>query len=356
MKELQEILESIFPLEKEKIAKGKSICDSLAKPLGALGKMEEIYQRLYAMYDTDIRLDKKIVMVYVADNGVVAEGISSNPQETTYIVGKNILKGNSGLGAISKHVGSDVTVIDIGCMRDIYSPAVDKVIYGTGNIVKESAMTREQAQRAILVGYLKTKSLIEESGYQVFGTGEMGIGNTTTSVAVICALLDIQSREIVGYGAGLTQDMLDHKSTIIQRSVNFHKPYQDVLDVVAKVGGLDMLGMVGTYLACAQYRKACVIDGLISITAVLIASKLCPHVLDYCFTSHASTEPGYQLVCQELQLDPMLLMDMRLGEGSGCPLAFFLLENAVYTIEHMPTFSESQLRKTDYIDIRAFKR
>ena len=354
MKELQYILSNISPLDKRRLEEGQAICDSLAKPLGSLGKMEGIYQRLYAMFNLEIPL-KKIVMVYVSDNGVIAEGVSSNPQETTYIVAKNILKGESGIGAISSHVGSDVTLIDIGCVRDVYTPASDKIAYGTKNILQEPAMTREQAMSAILVGYEKTKSLIKE-GYQVFGTGEMGIGNTTTSVAVISALLNIEAQEIVGYGAGLTQAMLNHKSTIIQEAVNLHKPFEDVLDIVAKVGGFDMLGMAGTHLACAEYKKPCVIDGLISITGALIASRLCPHILDYCFTSHCSTEPGYQLVCQELQLEPMLLMDMRLGEGSGCPLAFFLIENAVYTIEHMPKFSNSQLKKEDYIDIRKLNK
>lgn len=351
MKRLDEIIGSIRPIDFEKLRAGKALCDQLAKPLGALGKMETIYARLHAMFAKDIDLAKKVVIVYVADNGVVAEGVSSNPQETTYTVAKNLLASQTGLCAISKHVGSDVSVVDIGCIRDVYDHCQDKVKACTGNILHEAAMTRDEAIEAILVGYSKTKDLIDQ-GYTLFGTGEMGIGNTTTSAAVISALLEVPANKVTGYGAGLTQDMKAHKTAVIQTALKRHAPYHDVLDVVSKLGGLDMLGMAGTYLACAQYQLPCVVDGLISIAGLLIASRLSPLVLDYCFASHVSTEPGYALVCEHLGLEPMLLMDMRLGEGSGCPLAFFLMENSVYTIEHMPTFSQANLAKDDYIDIR----
>ncbi|HEL1643574.1 TPA: nicotinate-nucleotide--dimethylbenzimidazole phosphoribosyltransferase [Streptococcus suis] len=351
MVELHEILREIKPLDKQAIEKGEKICDQLAKPLGALGKMETIYARLYAMFQGAIDISKQIVLVYVADNGVVAEGISANPQETTFIVARNMLEGKTGLCAISRHVGSDVRVVDIGCMKDVHTNQVCKVRRGTGNILKEPALTREEAVEAIMVGYRETLSCIQK-GYKLFGTGEMGIGNTTTSAAVISAILNLEASQVTGYGAGLTEGMKSHKTQVIESAVACHAPYKDVLDIVSKVGGLDMLGMAGTYLACAHHQLPCVVDGLISITGLLIASKLNSHVLDYCFASHVSTEPAYRLVCEHLGLDPMLLMDMRLGEGSGCPLAFFLMSNAVYTIEAMPTFSEGKLSRDDYIDIR----
>ena len=212
-------------------------------------------------------------------------------------------------------------------------------------------MTREQAIAAILVGYKKTEALIKD-GYRLFGTGEMGIGNTTTSAAVIAAVLGLKAEDVTGYGAGLTQDMKAHKTVVIQQCLDCHAPYGDILDLTAKLGGLDMLAMAGTHLACARYQLPCVVDGLISLTGLLIAHQLTPHVLDYSFASHASTEPAYRLVSDFLGLEPMLLLDMRLGEGSGCPLAFFLLENAVYTMEHMPTFAEGSLKEEDYVDIR----
>ena len=303
------------------------------------------------MFKGDIHLDKQVVLVFVADNGVVAEGVSANPQQTTYTVAKNILASQTGLCAISEHVGSSIALVDIGCCRDVFETCKDKVRYGTGNIRRETAMTREEAIEAILVGYQKTISLIND-GYTLFGTGEMGIGNTTTSAAVISAILGVEAETVTGYGAGLTKDMKAHKTLVIEDALRYHAPYEDVIDIVSKLGGLDMLGMVGTYLACAEYSLPCVIDGLISMTGLLIASRLTPKVLGYCFASHQSTEPGYKMVCEALGLEPMLLMDMRLGEGSGCPLAFFLISNALYTIEHMPTFSEAHLLKDDYIDIR----
>ncbi|WP_303974536.1 nicotinate-nucleotide--dimethylbenzimidazole phosphoribosyltransferase [Streptococcus merionis] len=351
MKRLQEIIARLQPLEQKKVQEGQLLCDQLAKPLGSLGKLESIYARLYAMFEGKIQLEKQIVVVYVADNGIVEEGISSNPQETTAIVARNILEGKTGLCAISQHVGSDTCVVDIGCKEDIDPLRQDKIRPGTRNMLREPALTRDECIKAILVGYQKTVELIGQ-GYTLFGTGEMGIGNTTTSAAVISVLLNKKAEKVTGYGAGLTQEMKSHKTNIIQACIEKHAPYEDVLDVVAKVGGLDLLGMVGTYLACAEYHLPCVVDGLISITGLLIASRLAPCVVDFCFASHSSTEPGYQLVCRELQLSPMLTLEMRLGEGSGCPLAFFLMTTACHTMEHMPTFEEGKLKKEDYIDIR----
>lgn len=351
MNELENILANIKALDLNLIHEGKAYCDNLAKPPGALGKMETIYARLYAMFNGRITLSKKVVMVYVADNGVVAEGISANPQETTAIVARNMLQGKTGLCAISKYKGSVVKVIDIGCLQDFSNRSFEKIRKGTGNILVEPAVSREEAIAAILLGYGRTLELIKE-GYTLFGTGEMGIGNTTTSAAVISAVLSISPQEATGYGAGLTDRMKAHKVSVVQRAISYHAPFEDILDLVAKLGGLDILGMVGTHLACALHQLPCTVDGVISITGLLVASQLCPNVLDYAFASHMSMEPGYKKVCQFLNLSPMLLMDMRLGEGSGCPLAFSLMETAVYTLEHMPTYSQGKLNREDYVDIR----
>ncbi|NEW61878.1 nicotinate-nucleotide--dimethylbenzimidazole phosphoribosyltransferase [Granulicatella sp. zg-ZJ] len=351
---LENIIQKIKPVNQVLLCEGQQYCDRLAKPLGALGKMETIYARLYSMFDKHISLEKKVVVVYIADNGIVEEGISANPQETTYIVAENMLEKKTGLCAISQHVGSDVCVVDIGCKKDVGYHVDAKVMYGTKNMAKEPAMSKKMCIQAILNGYDKTVSLINQ-GYTLFGTGEMGVGNTTTSAAVISALLDKPAHEVTGYGAGLTKTSMQHKINIIEQCIQKHAPYEDVLDIVSKIGGLDMLGMVGTYLACAMYEKPCVIDGVISITGLLIASKIAPHVLDYCFASHCSTEPGYKIVADTLKLEPMLLMDMRLGEGSGCPLAFFLMENAVHTITNMPTFEQGKLSRDDYVDTRDYK-
>ena len=349
--ELNQILKNIVPIDAKALEEGKNYCDRLAKPLGALGKMEKMYARLHAMFPDNIKLTKKMVMIYVADNGVCDEGISSNPIETTFIVANNIRNGKAGVANIAEYAGSDICVIDIGCKSPIYPDNPDHILNGTRNMLKEPAMTRQEALEAILVGYRRTVELINQ-GYTLFGTGEMGVGNTTTSASVIAATLGLPAQEVAGYGAGVTEKMKAHKTAVIQEAVTNHAPYSDMIDLVSKVGGLDMLGMVGTYLACAQHQLPCVIDGLISLTGLLIASQLKKEVLDYCFPSHCSTEPGYRIVSDYLGLSPMLQMDMRLGEGSGCPLAFFLMESSVYTIEHMPTFEEGKLDRDDYVDIR----
>ncbi|MBF0779547.1 MULTISPECIES: nicotinate-nucleotide--dimethylbenzimidazole phosphoribosyltransferase [unclassified Granulicatella] len=349
--EINHVLENIQKIDHVYIQQARKYCDNLAKPLGALGKLEDIYCRLYAMFCGKIIIDKKIVIVYVADNGICQEGISANPQVTTYQVGKNMLEGNAGINIMTKQVGADVSIVDIGCLQDLSSFSNQKVRYGTENALKRPALTKKEALRAIQVGYEHTLQLIEQ-GYTVFGTGEMGVGNTTTSVAVISQLLSKDAQEIVGFGAGINQETLAHKAQIIKRMIEHNAPYEDALDVARKVGGLDILGMVGTYLACAKHQLPFVIDGVISIAALLVAHALNESVLDYAFASHCSTEPGYQVVSEFLNLSPMLQLDMRLGEGTGCPLLFFLMDMAKQTMETMPSFKTAHLNKDDYVDIR----
>ena len=351
MDRLTAIINQINPLQSKLLKEGRDYCDRLAKPLGALGKMEEIYARLYAIFRGDIRLEKKVMMVYVSDNGIVDEGVSSNPQETTYIVAKNMLDGQAAIAILAKQCQAELCVVDSGCKRDIYPTSDDKISQGTKNMLLEAAMTREQAIQAILLGYDKTCEWIEQ-GYTLFGTGEMGIGNTTTSAALISAILEIPPSEVTGYGAGLTESMKDHKTEVIETCLKKHAPFEDSLDIVSKIGGYDILGMVGTHLACAQYQLPCVVDGLISATGLLVASQFSRLVLDYAFASHISTEPGYRLVQERLGLNPLLSMDMRLGEGVGCPFIFDIMETSVTTIEAMPQFKDSLLNKEDYVDIR----
>lgn len=239
--ELNQILKNIVPIDATALEEGKNYCDRLAKPLGALGKMEKMYARLHAMFPDNIQLTKKMVMIYVADNGVCDEGISSNPIETTFIVANNIRNGKAGVANIAEYAGSDICVIDIGCKSPIYPDNPDHILNGTRNMLKEPAMTRQEALEAILVGYRRTVELINQ-GYTLFGTGEMGVGNTTTSAAVIAATLGLPAQEVTGYGAGVTEKMKAHKTAVIQEAVTNHAPYSDMIDLVSKVGGQLMLG------------------------------------------------------------------------------------------------------------------
>ena len=236
--ELNQILKNIVPIDAKALEEGKNYCDRLAKPLGALGKMEKMYARLHAMFPDNIKLTKKMVMIYVADNGVCDEGISSNPIETTFIVANNIRNGKAGVANIAEYAGSDICVIDIGCKSPIYPDNPDHILNGTRNMLKEPAMTRQEALEAILVGYRRTVELINQ-GYTLFGTGEMGVGNTTTSASVIAATLGLPAQEVAGYGAGVTEKMKAHKTAVIQESVTSHAPYSDMIDLVSKVGGLN---------------------------------------------------------------------------------------------------------------------
>lgn len=351
MKKLEEILEKIQPVSQTALLEGQEHCDRLAKPFGSLGKLELIYSRLFAIFSQKINLSKKVILVYVADNGVVDEGISSNPQETTAQVALNMKKGMSGVCVLSSFVGNVVKVIDIGCKKDLGGDYGPKIRYGTGNIRKEAAMTLDEAEAAIMVGFEAAKEAIQ-GGFTVLGTGEMGIGNTTTSVALISALLDLDPEGLTGYGAGLTEKMRVHKIQVIKDSLALHSKKTDPLEIASCVGGLDILGIAGTFLAAAYYKVPCVVDGLISIAGLLLAYKLNPVVMDYVVGSHYSKEPAFQAVADYLGLKPMFDLDMRLGEGSGCPLAFQLMDTAVYTIEHMPTFEDCFLKPEDYIDIR----
>ncbi|MBF0805549.1 MULTISPECIES: nicotinate-nucleotide--dimethylbenzimidazole phosphoribosyltransferase [unclassified Streptococcus] len=351
MKKLEDILEQIQPVSQQELQEGQLLCDRLAKPFGSLGQLESIYARLFAIFSKEINLSKKVVLVYVADNGVVEEGVSSNPQETTAQVALNMIEGKSGICVLSRFVGNAVKVIDIGCKKDLGDISTQKIRYGTGNIRREAAMTLGEAEAAVLVGFEAAREMIAE-GFTVLGTGEMGIGNTTTSVALIAALLELDPQELTGYGAGLTDTMRSHKVQVIQDSLALHSKMRDPLEVASCLGGLDILGIAGTFLAAAYYRVPCVIDGVISIAGLLLASKLNTAVLDYAFASHCSKEPAFQVVANALGLSPVLDLEMRLGEGSGCPLAFQLMDTAVYTIEQMPTFEDCLLKSEDYIDIR----
>ena len=212
-----------------------------------------MYARLHAMFPDNIQLTKKMVMIYVADNGVCDEGISSNPIETTFIVATILEMGKQGWLILLNMRVQIFCVIDIGCKAQSILDNPDHILNGTRNMLKEPAMTRQEALEAILVGYRRTVELINQ-GYTLFGTGEMGVGNTTTSASVIAATLGLPAQEVAGYGAGVTEKMKAHKTAVIQESVTSHAPYSDMIDLVSKVGGLDMLGMVGTYLACAQHQ------------------------------------------------------------------------------------------------------
>ena len=308
------------------------------------------------------KIDKKTLLVFCADNGVVKEGVASAPQSVTLAQTINLARGKTGAAVLAKQFGCVLTAVDVGVSAEVPEPAVlsRKVAYGTRNIAEGPAMTEEQALQAILTG----AEIAEETarnGADVVGIGEMGIGNTTTAAAVLAALTGSEVKDVTGRGAGLTDAAYENKRAVIETALRVNRPNRDdVLDVLAKVGGFDIAAMAGAFLGAAKMRAPAVIDGFISAVAALCAVRLCPLVRDYLIPSHASFEVGYRVAMDALALEPMLFLDMRLGEGSGCPLAMALLEAACAVMNDMATFAEAEIddsylepiRKTDAFTVK----
>ncbi len=355
MELLNATLSQIKPLYEDKVKEAQTRLDNLIKPVGSFGKLEETAARMAGitgkLHNT---INKKNIIVMCADNGVCDEGVSACPQNITTIMTNNFTKGVTGVCVLAKFAGSDISIVDIGVNGDFNDPKIinKKIAHGTKNMAKEPAMTREEAIRAIETGIEMVDNLVKE-GYDLFGTGEMGIGNTATSSAVLSVLSGLTPEVVVGKGAGLTDEQFDKKKNTIKKAIEVNKPDKnDVIDVIAKVGGFDIAGLCGCFLGAAKNRVPIVIDGFISSAAALCAYKLNPLARDYMFPSHLSAEPGAVYMSKELGLEPFLNLKMRLGEGTGCPLAFNIIEAALCVINDMVTFDELTMQ-TDYlIDIR----
>jgi nicotinate-nucleotide--dimethylbenzimidazole phosphoribosyltransferase len=355
---IDETLRHIEPADEEAIKKAWNRLDNLTKPIGSLGELEEIAAKMAGITGKiHNEINKKTVVIMSADNGVYEEGISNNTQDTTVIVTNNFTKGITGVCVLAKHVNSDITVVDIGVKEDFNHPKImnKKIMYGTKNIAKEPAMTREQAIQAIETGIEIVDNLVKE-GYDLLGTGEMGVGNTTTSAAVFSVLSGISPDVVVGKGSGLTEEQLINKKRVVQMAIETNSPDRDdIIDILAKVGGLDIAGLCGCFLGAAKNRVPIVIDGFISSAAALCAYRLNNNVRDFIFPSHLSAEPGAAYMMEELKLSPMFNLRMRLGEGSGCPLAFSVIEASLCAMNSMATFEEATLNKECYVDIREKK-
>ncbi|MBQ7982457.1 MAG: nicotinate-nucleotide--dimethylbenzimidazole phosphoribosyltransferase, partial [Clostridia bacterium] len=294
------------------------------------------------------------LLVFCSDNGVVEEGVASAPQSVTLAQTVNLTHRKTGASVIAGHFGCHVRVCDVGVNADIREPAVidRKIAYGTNNIAKTAAMTREQAVRALLVGMELAESAARD-GAQVIGVGEMGIGNTTTSSAVLAVLTDSAVPDVTGRGGGITDESYQKKLRVIESAIRLNQPDKDdVIDVLAKVGGFDLCAMCGAFLGAARMRIPAVIDGFISVVAALCAVRLCPNVREYLIPSHASYEIGYRIAIDELGLAPLFDLEMRLGEGSGCPIAMMMLDAACAVMNDMATFAEADINDNYLTDIR----
>ena len=371
---LFDTIKKIKPLDKNRMEEKEKELNSLLKTPKGLGKLEELAIRLEGI-DKNYKPDKKMVLVMAADNGVEQEKVSKSKRVITQYVVEAMLNGKSSINALGMVYNADVKVVDLGIdeSSDIkneinLSGIIEKKIIksGTNNIAKEAAMTYEQVVKAIETGIEMVDEFVKD-GYNLFATGEMGIGNTTTSSAVLKVLTDLPIDEIVGYGSGIDDKTLEHKKNVVKKAIqvngllnffeksknaegkkkirkeqgnmdfeskiNFEnfktEEYQkSIINVLAKVGGLDIAGMAGTYLGCAKNRVPVVIDGFISAVSALIAYKICPASREFMIASHLSEEPGMKYIMKELNLEPMLFMNMKLGEGTGAVMMFPVIKGA----------------------------
>ena len=367
-------IKKIKPLDKNRMEEKEKELNSLLKTPKGLGKLEELAIRLEGI-DKNYKPDKKMVLVMAADNGVEQEKVSKSKRVITQYVVEAMLNGKSSINALGMVYNADVKVVDLGIDKssDIknkinFKGIIDKKImeFGTNNISKEAAMTYEQAVKAIETGIEMVDEFVKD-GYNLFATGEMGIGNTTTSSVILKVLTDLPIDEIVGYGSGIDDKTLEHKKNVIKKAIqvnglldffeksknakgkkkirkeqgnmdfeskiNFEnfkteESQKSIINVLAKVGGLDIAGMAGTYLGCAKNRVPVVIDGFISAVSALIAYKICPVSREFMIASHLSEEPGMKYIMKELNLEPMLFMNMKLGEGTGAVMMFPVIEGA----------------------------
>ncbi len=356
---LKKTLDAIRPTDRLVMAAAQKAIDYCLKPPGSLGKLEDIARQIAGITrQVHNAISKKAIVVMMADNGVYTEGIAMYPQDITRIGADFVTSGRMGVNFLARYAGADIIAVDIGIQVDVDLPRVlnRKIRYGTANFLQEPAMTREEVIRAVETGIEVTNTAIDQ-GYDLFGTGEIGIGNTTASSAVLYAFTGAPIERVVGRGAGLTDEAFERKKEVVKQAVHLHRPDpEDPLDVLAKVGGLDIAGLTGTYLACAARRIPVVTDGLISNVAALAAMRLHPTAVEYMIPSHLSSEPGARLLQEVTGLEPMLNMDMRLGEGTGCALMFSIIEASLRMIEEMGTFAVIGKSREEIADtIRAYR-
>lgn len=343
---LEELRKQVKPVDECSILLAKKRWLSVAKPLFSLGKLEDAVTAIAGIKGEPVyELKKKGLVIMCADNGVVAEGVTQTGQEVTAIVADNFTKMAASVCIMSEVAGADLFPVDIGMVTDVASVTrpEKKVAYGTKNMAKEPAMTKAEAWQAIEIG-IREVARFKEQGYDILATGEMGIGNTTPSSAIAAVLLERTVEEVTGKGAGLSSEGLERKIRVIQEAIHLHNPdKEDALDVLAKVGGLDIAGLTGVFLGGARYHVPIVIDGFISAVAALIAVRLVPDVRGYMLASHVSKEPAGQIMLEALGHLPFINCDMCLGEGSGAVAVFPLLEMGLQVYRRMSTFEEIKI-------------
>jgi nicotinate-nucleotide--dimethylbenzimidazole phosphoribosyltransferase len=331
------------PLCAESMQAAKAKWDNEAKPLGSLGRFEEIVTQIAGIQGTpDVNIDKKGVLTLCADNGVLAQGVAMTPGEVTAIMAGFIADGRSSVCRMAEIAGADVIAVDMGMSRRVDAENLldRRVSDGTTDFTNGAAMTDEQALIALVTGITLVRNHAEK-GYKILATGEMGIGNTTTSSAIASVLLDRDPQEVTGRGVGLSDEGLARKISAIEKAILVNSPDKnDAFDVLQKLGGFDIAGLAGIFIGGAVHRIPIIIDGFISSVGALLAVKLCPRVVDFIFPSHVSAEPAGGMVLDALGLKPFITADMRLGEGTGAVCMFPLLDMALSVYHTACTYAD----------------
>lgn len=338
---LEEAKKQITPLNTRAMKEAAAHWNSIAKPLHSLGKLEDLVIQLAGIAGTpNVKIEKRALVAMCADNGVVEEGVTQSGQEVTAIVAENFLKAETTACIMAKNCRADVYPVDVGMASDTKVRTDLKVAHGTKNMAKMPAMTREEAVKAIEAGIFMAEEL-KGRGYQILATGEMGIGNTTTSSAVASVLMEEPVETMTGRGAGLTSEGLARKIQVIKDAIALHKPdREDAIDVLAKVGGFDIAGMAGVFLGGAALKIPVIMDGFISCVAALVAVSICPEASGYILASHVSKEPAARLILEYLQKEAVIHGDMCLGEGTGAIALLPLLDLGIFVYHSMSTFEE----------------
>jgi len=345
---LEEIIKDIKPLDEAAMRSARARQDTLTKPRGSLGKLEELSIQLAGMKADPLpSMERKAVIVMAADHGVAREGVSAYPSDVTAQMVLNFLRGGAAINVLARQAGARVTIVDIGVAAE-FEPLPGlvrrKVMYGTRSLAQGPAMTREEAEQAIQVGMDVLK---EEAarGLDLVATGDMGIGNTTPSSAIVAVMTGLPVAQVVGRGTGIDDQGLARKLSVIEQALAVNQPdADDAMDVLHKVGGLEIAGLAGVMIAAAHQRIPIVVDGFISTAAAMIAVGLAPGVRDYLIAAHQSVESGHRAMLKYLKLMPLLDLNLRLGEGTGAVLGFHLLEASTRILREMATFDEAGVR------------
>lgn len=351
-KKLRELIDKIEPVKTNLSDKIQKRLDNLAKPQGSLGKLE-FFAKKYCLIADNLmpELPKKAVLVFAGDHGIVRDGVSLFPQEVTRQMVYNFINGGAGINVLARHAGADVRVIDMGVngdFGDLKGLINKKISFGTKNMTKEPAMTRDEAIKSILNGIDTAFDAIND-GYDILATGDMGIGNTTPSSAITSVITGKNVEEITGRGTGINDESLNNKINLIKKAIENNKHlFNDPVGILSGVGGFEIGGIAGAILGAALMKKPVVIDGFISGAGALIAYMFKPEVRDYMFSSHKSFENGHQAQLSYLGIEPIIDLDMRLGEGSGAAIALAIIEAGLKIYLQMATFDEANVSEKNF--------